>query len=227
MSAATFADAIQRMKGRTQFEILVTWAPESVFAANPKIVELKQQMTTGAGAPDPATVARLGVLAKQFLDRSREEVTDAIVEVLREMAEDAVTNALMDDRMVLNIAPLIDDCLETIDSSYDGKLTLRCIGPLPSFSFATVELSFLDAGKTAQARRLPELDVIQDAKTVQAAYRRLAKLVHPHTSDAADIGQRVVEQNDAFTTLSSYADARGPVLISVNRTEPAFAVGDG
>ena len=236
--AAAFADAFQRMKGRTQFEILVTWDPEPVFAAiaaNPKIVELKQQLTTGAGAPDPVAVARLGVLAKQFFDRRREEVSDAIAEVLRKTAEDAVTNALMDDRMVLNIALLIDDqktaalddCLETLDASYGGKLTFRCIGPLPSYSFAAVELSFLDADRIARARRLLELDVIQDAKTVQAAYRRLTKLVHPDTSGAVDVGGRIAELNDAFTTLSSYVDARGPVLIAVNRAEPAFAVGDG
>ena len=98
---------------------------------------------------------------------------------------------------------------------------------MPSYSFAAVELSFLDADRIARARRLLELDVIQDAKTVQAAYRLLTKLVHPDTSGAVDVGGRIAELNDAFTTLSSYVDARGPVLIAVNRTESAFAVGDG
>ena len=235
--AAAFADAFERMKGKTQCEILVTWDPKPVFAAiaaEPEVVQLKRELTTDSRAVDPVAAARLGALVKRIFDRRRYELAEGIAQVLRHSAEDAVHNALMDDRMVLNIALLIDDdraadlddCLDTLDVSYEGKLTFRCIGPLPPHSFATVEVSFLDADKIAWARRLLELDAVQDTTALQAAYRRLAKQAHPDIA-ASGSGERIAELKDAFTTLSSYVDAGGPVVVAVSRTEAASAAVGG
>ena len=235
---AAFAAAFERLKAKTQFEILVTWDPEPVFAAiaaDAEVVQLKQELTTDGSASGPIAAARLGALVKRLFDLRREELGGAMARVLRQIAEDSVANALMDDRMVLNLALLIDDdrtaaldhCLETLDATYDGKLTFRCIGPLPPHSFAAVEVSFLDADAIAQARRILELDAVQDSRTVQAAYRRLAKRVHPDTAPGGDGGRRIAELNDAFATLSSYVDAGGPVVVAVSRTEAAAAAGGG
>ena len=236
--AAAFADAFERMKGKTQFEILVTWDPDPVFAAiaaEPEVARLREELMADDRASDPLAVGRLGALAKRIFDQRRNELADGIVQVLRQTAADAVPNALMDDRMVLNIALLVDsgrtavldDCLETLDASYGGKLTFRCIGPLPPHSFAAVEVSFLDADKIAWARRLLELDAVQDARTLQAAYRRLAKRAHPDSANGSGDGERIAELKDAFATLSSYVDAGGPVVVAVSRTEAASAAGGG
>ena len=235
---AAFADAFERMKGKSQFEILVTWDPEPVFAsiaAEPEVVQLKQELTTDGYGAYLVAASRLGALVKWFFVRRRNKLADGIAQVLRQISQDAVPNALMDDRMVLNMALLIeddrtaalDDCLETLDASYEGKLTFRCIGPLPPHSFATVEITFLEAGKITRARRLLELDAVQDARTLQAAYRRLAKQAHPDTAAGGGDGERIAELKDAFTTLSSYVDAGGPVVVTVSRTEAASAAGGG
>lgn len=236
--AAAFAEALQRVKSKTQFEILVTWNPEPVFAAiavDDEVMRLKRELTADGGAPDPVASARLGALVKRMFDGRRRELGDAIAQVLRQMADDVIANALMDDRMVLNLALLVDDDriaaldegLETLDARYDGKLTFRCVGPLPAHSFAAVEVSFLDADKIARARKVLELDAVWNTKTVRAAYRRLAKSSHPDMTTRDDDGERIAELNDAFTILSSYADAGGPVVVAVGRSESATAAGSG
>ena len=236
--AAAFADAFQRVKEKTQFEILVTWDPEPVFASiavDAEVMRLKRELTASSSASDPVASARLGALVKRMFDQRRGELGNAIARVLRQTAEDVVANALMDDRMVLNLALLVDDDrvaaldegLETLDARYDGKLTFRCVGPLPAHSFAAVEVSFLDADKIARARKVLNLDTVRDTNTVRAAYRRLAKRSHPDVTARDDDGERIAELNDAFTILSSYADAGGPVVVAVGRTEAASTAGGG
>ncbi len=230
--AAAFANAFAKVRGKTQFEVLVTWDLEAVFAeiaSDPEVIRLKA-LSVDDGACDLEASARLGALVKRTLDQRREELGKTILDSLRETAVDAIDNALMDDRMVLNLALLIEDdriaafdhCLATLDAVHGGKLTFRCVGPLPPHSFATVEVSFLDPGEVVRARKVLELDAVLDAETVRAAYRRLAKHVHPDTSADHENGERIIQIREAFTTLSSYLEAGGPVVVAVGGKETAL-----
>lgn len=218
---AAFAEAFARLAGKIQYEILVTWDLDQVLAEiarSPEVISMKQVM---------ATPVELGTAVKNLLERRRCDIAGEISEALRAIAEDFVDNALMNDRMVLNIALLIDeeklgaldDCLETLDASRDGKLGFRCVGPLPPYSFATVEASFLDKGRVSHARDLLELDENADAVAVHDAYRRLARMYHPDVAGEGGGDDRMAILHDAYRTLRAVAEASGPVQVAVRRQE--------
>ncbi len=233
---ADFAAALDCVQGKAQFEIVVTWDLETIFAeiaADREVARLKTELAAATDDPDPETSARLGKVVKRVLERRRSELGEHLSGVLRGAAIDSVANPLMDERMVLNLALLVDAertdalnlCLEELDAVHDGKLTFRCVGPLPPHSFASVEIAFLDPGRIARARQMLGLDTVQDAEAVRAAFRRRAKQVHPDlAADHAD-GEGIMDLHDAYKTLSAYVQAGGPVIVSVSRQEAALAAG--
>jgi len=229
--SAEFTAAFERLEGTTQFEVLVTWDLEQVFAEiaqTPEVIRLKAELAA-TGQIDPAASAKLGFAVKTMLEQRRGALAEELSDALRTVATDAIANALMDDRMVLNLALLVDSgqvdalgrCLEALDTAHDGQLYFRCVGPLPPHSFATVEVSFLDPCKIARAREILELDGDPDAGAVRAAYHRLAKRKHPDLAAEPADGDGMTALNDAYTTLCAYAQAGGPELISVCRQEAA------
>ena len=222
---ADFDESFAQLAGKCQFELLASWDPAQVLAqiaGMPEIARLRQ---------DAATPLALGAAVKRLFDRRREEVAEGLATALRTVAADTVDNALMDDRMVLNLALLIDagqtdtldDCLEVLDALHDGQLNFRCVGPLPPHSFATVEVSFLDAGQISWARGVLELDESADAAELRSAYHRLAKGLHPDaasgTADGAADGDRMTDLQHAYRTLRALAEASGPVQVSVTRQD--------
>lgn len=219
--AAKFAETFERLAGKIQFEILVTWDLDQVFAEiaqSPEVIELKREL---------APSVKLGTAVKTLLDQRRAEVSSGLSAALRAIARDAIDNALMDDRMVLNLALLIDDgqasaldhCLEALDEAHGGRLNFRCVGPLPPYSFATVEVSFLDADKVSWARRVLELDEEADAAELRTAYRKLAWQTHPDVAGEATDSSGMTTLQDAYHTLCAFAEANGPVQVSVCRQE--------
>lgn len=229
---AAFADALASLQGKTQYEVLVTWDLKAVFAeiaADPEVARLKTEM---ARAPRGATAddsAHLGAIVKNRLEARRSTLGKTLAHALQAAAIDAIVNPLMDDRMVLNLALLVDTDdalqrrLESLDAAHDGKLTFRCVGPLPPHSFATVEIDFLDGDRIARARDMLELDGAADAEAVRAAYRRLAKEAHPDLAGDRVGTERIRALRDAYDTLSSFVDAGNSVIVSVRRQEAAFA----
>lgn len=225
--APAFAAAFGRLTGKIQFEILVRWDLDQIFAeltGSPEVEKLKNELMA-SGQPDQQASIRFGAAVKALLDQRRAELTARLSTALQAVAQDTVDNALMDDRMVLNMAVLIDasetgqldHCLETLDAAHDGALAFRCIGPLPPHSFATVEVSFLDAGKMDQARNMLGLTGEMDRDAVRAAYRFMAKRMHPDAVGEQGDGHTMNELHDAYAMLNTYAEAGGPARVMVCR----------
>lgn len=235
--AADFAEAFAGLAGKTQFEVLVTWDLDQVFAEiaqSPEVVKLKSELAT-RGQIDQAASVRLGSAVKELLEQRRGTVSAQLSDAFRAIAINIVDNAVMDDRMVLNLALLIDSnegdaldrCLEALDAAHDGKLNFRCVGPLPPHSFATVEVSFLSADEITLARETLGLkvdgDIDIDIGAVRAAYRTAVKQVHPDASgeedDDDDDDDAMTALQGAYKMLCAHAEAGGPVLVSVRRQE--------
>ena len=235
--AAVFAKSFAALRGKTQFEILVTWNLEAVFAQialDPKVVDFKKALPAAPnGVPSEEAGLQLGMLVKRIFEQRRADLGQRLRQELQKVAVDAVENALMDDSMVLNLAVLIDAeagdaldaCLETLDAAHDGRLNFRCVGPLPPHSFATVEVSFLEDGEIARAREVLALETVGDAEMLRDAYRRRAKQIHPDGVAGGAGGQDIGALKHAYETLSSYVEAGGPVVVAVRRQEPPATPG--
>lgn len=235
--AEELAAAFARLEGKVQFEILVTWDLDALFreiAAEKAVAALKTELAMAGGSGDRDGRMRLGELVKQSLERRRAELGTRLSEALQGMAVDSVANPLMDDRMVLNLGLLVkgdetsqlDRCLESLDAAYGGQLTFRCVGPLPPYGFATVEIVFFGKDEIEWARSMLELDTVSDPEQVRFAFRRIAKRAHPDLGGSVDgDGRTMALLNDAYRILSTYAEAGGPAIVSVRCQQAAPGTG--
>lgn len=131
---------------------------------------------------------KAGVMIKKALDRKREKHAQEIQSILKTVSEDSRMHEIMDDKMVANIAFLIDkakqkefyDKVEDLNAEFTEKLNFRCVGPLPAYSFFTLEIKKMQFNDVAWARKI--LGILSSSVTkddIKKAYQRQAFSFHP------------------------------------------------
>ena len=99
--------------------------------------------------------------------------------------------------------------LREIDKSGVGKLRMRCIGPLPPCSFASVEVWVGDHDMIESARMNLNLNPIVEKGEIRRAYHSAIKKLHPDLNNV--LAGNVDEINairDSYELLSMIADGQ-------------------
>lgn len=248
-----FRTTLNSFTGYQQMEVVVLWNLEEVFkqiGQEEPIVQLKAQV---AARPAEQTVdarVAIGQMVQASLERRREALRQRLIPPLQEVTLDLVINPSMDDTIVANVALLVDDrgrealdeTLERLDGAFEGRLLFRCVGPLPPYSFATVEVQVPSFYAVDAARRLLGLGEMGTPSEIKQAYRQLAGRVHPdHNPDDPEAETRMAELTQAYRLLTAYADSRaleqtdvvcpflreaveGTLLIGVTRQETLASI---
>lgn len=218
-ASPVLAARLAELSHHVQVELIVSWSVEEVLrevAAEEAVVRLKGEVEAQPAEATHDLRIALGRLVKESIDRKRESHRSRILAALRPIATDLAENALMDDRMVANLALLLpesasealDQRLAQLDEEFDGGLNFRCVGPLPPYSFATVEVSLPSFDVIDQARRVLNLGDSANLADIKTAYRRLIQRLHPDHSATLLAGDGVSARlTDAYKTLTSYAAA--------------------
>ncbi len=150
--APILAAPLAELAQYVQVELVVSWNIDDIVreaAADDAIVRFKALIASQPGGASHEQRLAIGKMMKEFIDRRREACRLRIVTAVRSVAADVVENALMDDRMIANLALLmarsagekLDRQLAALDKEFGERLHFRCVGPLPPYSFATVEVS--------------------------------------------------------------------------------------
>ncbi|MBI4298080.1 MAG: GvpL/GvpF family gas vesicle protein [Chloroflexi bacterium] len=191
-----FQEALNRLQYVVEMEVVATWDLQQVLreiGSQSDIVAARETIAREPGAGLEARL-RLGQMVKASLDRRRTQFCEVIVGCLRPLAVDLQPNALASDEMVMNVAFLIErvrqaeleSCLRQLDSHFQDQLKFRGIGPLPPYSFATVEVSKPDGEKLTAARHLLGLVETCSEAEVRRAYRHLAAQSHPDRQTSSE-----------------------------------------
>jgi hypothetical protein len=215
-----FARALTVLDGKAEMEVVATWDLKRVLeeiGREEEIIRMKQAVADRPPAEVLEQQIRAGRIVKELLDRRRDEYRQRMVEFLRAMALDVQPNALVVDEMVMNVAFLIqrereaefDKRVGELDRLFDDRISFRVIGPLPPYSFSTVELLRPSAEKIEEARRVLGLGNEVSEAEVKEAYRRLAASTHPdaHPDDGQG-GERFTRVREAFALLTAYCRGR-------------------
>jgi hypothetical protein len=224
---ALFQSALHRLAFRVQMEVVVLWNPQPIFqeiSQEERVVRLKNLV---ADQPFEETVnerVAIGRLVHDSLECRRTPLRTFLISALREVSLDMVLNPLMDDSMVANVALLVDEAglqalerrLEALDSEFEeGKrpafgnmpLHFRCVGPLPPYSFSTVEVQVPSFETVDEARRCLGLEETVAPGEIKQAYRWLASQLHPdHNPDDPLAEARMAELTQAYELLTAYAE---------------------
>jgi hypothetical protein len=214
---ALFRSALARYADLTQMEVVVLWDLQQVFQEIGQEEDILQLKARLAGQPPDETVAErvaVGQKVQASLKRRRAALREQLLSPLQEVAWDLVINPIMDDSMVVNAALLmnrasngvLDQQLAMLDEAFEGKLTFRCVGPMPPYSFATVTVQRPSFEAIDAARRDLKLGEVADSGEVKRAFHRLVNEVHPdHNPRDPEAEARTASLTQAYRLLTTYA----------------------
>ena len=215
-----FRAALERCAGRTQMEVVVLWDLQEVFqeiGAEEPIARLKAQVTTHAGEDTTAERITVGRLVQASLQGRLTALHARLLASLQEVGPDLVVNPPMDDSVVANVALLVDEAgrgalerrLELLDEDFQGHLHFRCVGPLPPYSFATVEAQVPSFELVDEARRRLGLGEAVTPDEIKRAYRRQGRQLHPDVNrEDPEADAHMAELTRAYDLLLAYAESQ-------------------
>jgi hypothetical protein len=219
----TIKDIFEKAKNAIEFDVVATLADFNSFLQQvSEVEEIKQLKQSLLSKPEGVSVddqMKIGVLVKKHLDREREKYADQIQLALNEIAQDYKSHDLMDDKMVLNTAFLIDRSkkndfeqkVAVLNSKFEDRLNFRCVGPLPPYSFYTLKVEKMQFDDVDWAKRkLGLTDDFITANDIKKAHHRLALTCHPDKNpDVPDIEAKFAEMTKAYKILLDYYRASG------------------
>jgi len=181
---AKLVDALALVKDMVEIEVAATWDVGRALedaSRDEEIVRAKGDITD-RGEPGLDDQLRLGQLVKASLDRRRKAYRERMVDFLGPFSVAVAPNALVSDELVMNTAFWVkrdgwqefERRIQDLDEMFQREITFRVIGPLPSYSFSTVEVTRITSQQLEEACQVFGLEEGISAAKVRRAYRRLA-----------------------------------------------------
>jgi hypothetical protein len=216
------AAALAAMEGKTELDVVALW--KDLKPTLEEIADRDEFRTRKAAIsrrPFEETRAErieLGRLVGAEVDLVREQRASEIVEALASVAAALCLHALVDERMIVNVALLVQrsndpelrDRLNRLNERYDDRIDFRCVGPLPPYSFSTVEVRWFPFPAVDGARRRLGLGQRATPAEVKQAYHRVAWRSHPDALGPKGGGKVPFDQVAAANRiLTEYGEAGG------------------
>jgi hypothetical protein len=201
---------------KVEVEVVATWDLPSIFqeiSAEEPIAKLRARIEGMSRLRSTPDRIKVGKMVYESLNRRRENYQQEALSALAGCTLDLQKHSLMNDEMVMNVAFLLDKGqreefdrrLDELDEKLGGRLNFRRIGPLPPYSFSTVEARPMTHQEVKGAQELLGLGQEASLGEVKRAYYSLAQEYHPD----AQPGDKAAEEHfaqvaAAYQLLSSY-----------------------
>ena len=119
----------------------------------------------------------------------------------------------MNDEMITNSAFLVnrnkmekfEQVIGKLDEEYNGLLNFKLVGPLPCYSFYTVEFKELNAAQVEQSRKMLGLTEETTESEMKKAYLDKARIFHPDKQAEDGDVENFNRIKKAFNTLQDYS----------------------
>jgi hypothetical protein len=241
-------ESLARFSGLIEVEAAATWdlgRELAEIAGQPEVLTAKVAAEQAGPQERMACKVEVGRIVKRALDQRRTHYQARLLQETATLAKGIQPNAVIADELVFNVAfllerqalPSFDAAIERLDAALAGALTIRRIGPLPPYSFATVSVTRFDAQRLAAGRALLGLPGEISEEAVLTSYRRLARRMHPD-NNLGDPGaaERFAALNAARADLLAYCRSRGhadaangapTLMMMIERTGDGLSHGAG
>ncbi len=209
--------SLDDMANRIELDVVILWRdPAGLFkkiAEMPQVVAIKRQMADAGPDQCHNLQIQAGKQVKAILDSMNAACADEAKDALSPLSQACQPHEVKNDEMILNCAFLLEkhqlDAFEkqidTLDRRHHDQLTFRIIGPLPPYSFRTLEIVQLDPDAVENARVLFSLGKTATELEIRARYREKAKTLHPdHFPEDKAARNRFESFNKAFEILKAY-----------------------
>jgi len=215
-------ETIQKVANHLEIDIVATWSDFNQImeeiAVNPEILELKTKIEKSKNRVTQTDQLTIGYLVKKILDEKNAEYATKIIEALNPFCQSTKSHEVMNDQMVINTAflvnqgqsALLEKALDQLDERFNGKLNFKLVGPLPCYSFYSLEVKELCFEEIESAKKELGLHNSTSERIIKQAYLDKARLFHPDTNPGDDSAVIFNKINKAYQTMLDYVNAVKP-----------------
>jgi len=212
-------EVLKKMQFLTEIDLAVTWADFSVtlseIADDPEILEMKEEIRNNQGKMLQVDQVKIGMLVQAILKGKNQAVEMKILDTLSPFSVDIKTHEVMNDQMITNSAFLVnrikkekfEKAIDQLDETFNGLLNFKMVGPLPCYSFFTLEMKVLDPDHIELAKRELGLEEETTESEIKKVYLSKAKLCHPDANSGNGNEESFARINKAYHTILDYSVA--------------------
>jgi hypothetical protein len=208
------------LQDKVEVEVMASWAGGQIFEE--KVAGSEKQR-----ADEPIPLEQINISPPQ----SRQSYLERMVGFLKPVSVDVQHHPAVLGEMAMSVAFLVEQAsLETfheriknLNALFYNQADFQVIGPLPPYSFATVEVNRYSPEAIDEARRLLKLNELSGEVEVRKAYRHLSL----ELNSSRKLGDRLTKARltalqRASDLLVAYcrgqAEKDGDFLISIRRS---------
>lgn len=212
-------DSLKKIEYLTEIDLVVTWADFisvlKEIAELPEVKEMKREIMKEDGTVSKVDQCKIGILLKEKIDEKNKATELAILDALSPFGVDIKIHEVMNGEMVTNSAFLLnrnkrekfETAIDKLDATYNGVLNFKLVGPLPCYSYYTLEVKELDAVKIREAGKELELNDTTSESEIKKAFLKKAKIFHPDNGDNAFDAEKFNSIQNAYHSLLDYLAA--------------------
>jgi hypothetical protein len=212
-------DTLNKIEHLTEIDLAVTWAdfPATIkeIASHPEIVAMKEDILKKGDAISQIDQVKIGMLLEEKIKEKNKTVELDILNALSTFCTDIKMHEVMNDQMITNSAFLLkrnkkekfEEVLDRLDEEYKGMLNFKMVGPLPCYSFYTIEVKELNPEHVSQAKKELGLSEIISEAEIKKAYQEKAKELHPDVNQGNSTVDHFNRIKKAYQTLLEYLEA--------------------
>jgi hypothetical protein len=211
--------SLNKIEQLTEIDIAVSWAdfPKTIkeIASDPDITSMKEAILKNRETILQVDQVKVGMMIQEKLKAINSEMELNILDSLSLISLDIKTHDVMNDSMITNSAFLInrnkkelfEKKIDQLDEEYKGQLNFKIVGPLPCYSFYTIEVKELIAEQIDEAKKELELGEETSESVIKKAYLEKARQFHPDAQKANGEEKNFDRINKAYHTLLEYSTA--------------------
>jgi len=212
-------ETLKKIEYLTEIDLVVTWAnfPEVLkeISCHPEIIAMKDATLKKMGTFSQIDQVALGMLVQTKVKEKNAKVELNILDSLASISLGIKTHEVMNDEMVTNSAFLInrknqekfEQRIDQLDEEYNSTLNFRLVGPLPCYSFYTLDVKELNPEHVSQAKNELGLREKTSESEIKKAYFEKARLSHPDVHLENGDKETFNRINKAYHTMLDYSAA--------------------
>lgn len=214
-------EIIEKMKDKVEIDVIAIWSDFTSIikeaGESSEIKELREKLTTCSQHITTDTQIQVGFKIKKVIDSLREDYAGKIRSALSAITRDFRQPELTDDKIIVNAGFLIEKDrqndfyreIEMLNDQFDGKINFKCVGPLPAYTFYTLEIKKLQYEDLQRAKN--RIGVVNDQVSrddIRKAYHKAVFNVHPDKNpDKPEIKMEFEEVKKSYNLLLDYCQA--------------------
>lgn len=212
------SDLLDKREGKIELDIAAWWELPEILPViaqqNSRVREKQQEIAQKGDTVSLEDKMVLGQYIEQALNARKDSYQQVILQTLKQEAEDVCLHEPADDQMICNVAFLLEKkneasfrhTIDALDQDLQSHVHFRVVGPLPTYSFSTIQIKRIDPDSVEAAKKTLGLPAEITAKAVHDAYHKLAKEFHPDRRGGEEDSEEFQRIHSAYITLRDFVD---------------------